>query len=353
MHFQTVSALAFFPLLISLSSAISVPQPRSNGLPLQSHLVHQFPDPTWVENIRVRATGELLLTIITSPDVYYVDPASPSTANLIHKFPQKHAVLGITEVKPDHFYVLGSNFTLTPTLSLGAGTGSIYSIDLSGYIPSSNTGAVVSKVADVPKITLGNGMDTLDAKKKLIVIADSIKGAAWVFNVEAGDYSVLLQEPEMVPPPTGGSSLGINGIKVLPKAADEVYVYFDNTAKSLFCRVPVCLSTLSKSGPVEILANFTSKGFTTDDFALDEQEGVAYLACQQNQILRVPLWGGEAVSVLGGLNSTVVVGPTSVAVARGEGCDNTIYVTTNGGLLSPVNGTFTEGGEVIAVETKW
>jgi hypothetical protein len=91
---------------------------------------------------------------------------------------------------------------------------------------------------------------------------------------------------------------------------------------------------------------------TTDDFALDPDEGVAYLACQANQILRVPLAGGEAVDVLGGLNETVVAGPTSVALARGEGCDGRFYVTTNGGLLAKVNGTYTEGGKVVAVDRK-
>lgn len=351
MHLHTLPALIFLSALAPFSSAVSIPQPRSNGLPLPSHVVHQFPNKTWVENIRVRSTGQLLLTLASSPDVYYVDPASPQTATLIHDFPGNAGVLGITEVAADHFYVLGSNFSLA-TFNPGLGSNVVYSIDLSSYEPSSNTGAVISKVADVPKIQFGNGMDTLDASKNLIVIADSVFGAAWLFNVETGDYSILLQEPEMAPPNSTSFSLGINGIRVLQKGDDEAYVYFDNTAKSLFCRVPVSLSTLSKIGPVEILANLTSQGLTTDDFALDEEEGVAYLACQQNQILSIPLGGGEVVNVLGGLNSTVVAGPTSVQVARGDGCEGTIYVTTNGAILSPVNGTFTEGGEVIAVDTR-
>jgi hypothetical protein len=351
MYLNSLPSLASLASLIFFSSAISIPQPRSNGLPLPSHLVHQFPNPTWIENLSVKSTGELILTIASSPDVYYLDPATPSTATLIHHFPQELSVIGITQLKPDQFYVIGSNFSLS-SLSLGLNSNSIYSIDLSSYTPSSNTGAVVKKVADVPKIDFGNGMATLDASKNLAVIADSILGAVWVFNVQTGDYSILLQEPEMVPPPGKGISLGINGIRVLHKDADTVYVYFDNTDAHLFCRVPVCLSTLSKTGPVEVLANLTSQGLTTDDFALDEQEGVAYLASQQNQILRVPLGGGEVVSVLGGLNQTVVAGPTSVQLARGDGCEGTIYVTTNGGILSPVNGTYVEGGKVVAVDTK-
>ena len=332
MHLHTLSSLVLLSSLTPFSSAISIPQPRSNGLPLSSHVVHQFSNTTWVENIRVRSTGQLLLTSATAPDLYYLDPASPSRASLIHEFTGNSGLLGITEVAPDHFYVLASNLTLVPP-NPGLKTNSIYSIDLSSYHASSNTGAVIAKVANVPNIQFGNGMDTLDASQNLIVIADSVLGAAWMLNVETGDYSTLLEEPEMSPPNSSTFSLGINGIRVSAKDSEEVYVYFDNTAKSLFCRVLVSLSTLSKTGPVEILANFTAQGLTTDDFALDEEQGVAYLACQQNAILRIPLGGGQAINV------TVVKEPTSVQMARDDGCNGTAYVTT-------------EDGNIVAVDTE-
>lgn len=351
MYFRSLFTLAS---ISSLSSAVTIPQPRSNGLPLSSHVVHEFPSETWIENIAVKSTGQLILTLASTPDVYYLDPTSPANPTLIHSFPSSLAsgVLGITEVKPDHFYVLSSNFSLA-TDSLGIGSNTVQSIDLSAYNPSSNTGAVVKAVAALPKIQFGNGMSTLDASKNLVVISDSAAGAVWLLNVQTGDYRILLQEQEMVPPKiASGFSLGINGIRVLPSTADEVYIYFDNTNGHLFCRVPLSLSTLNKTGPVEVLANLTLQGLTTDDFALDPEEGVAYLAGQQNQLLRVPLGGGKAVDVLGGLNQSVIAGPTSVALARGDGCEGTIYVTTNGGILNPVNGTYTEGGKVVAVDTK-
>jgi len=352
MYFDSLLTLAS---ICSVSSAFTIPQPRSNGLPLSSHIVHEFPNPTWVENIAVKSTGQLILTLASTPDVYYLDPASPANATLIHSFPSSLAagVLGVTEVQPDYFYVLSSNFSLAPA-SLGLGSNTVQSIDLSSYNPSSNTGAVVKEVAALPNIQFGNGMSTLDASKNLVVIADSRVGAVWVLNVQTGEYRILLQEREMLPPPVAsGFSLGINGVRVLPSLVpDEVYIYFDNTNGHLFCRVPLSLTTLNNTGPVQVLANLTSQGLTTDDFALDPEEGVAYLACQQNQILRVPLDGGKAVDVLGGFDQIVVAGPTSVQLARGDGCEGTIYVTTNGGILAPVNGTYQEGGKVVAVNTK-
>lgn len=60
--------------------------------------------------------------------------------------------------------------------------------------------------------------------------------------------------------------------------------------------------------------------------------------------------------MFGGLNSTEIPEPTSVAVARGKGgvgVGGNIYVTTVGGILFPVNGTYTEGGMVVNYELGW
>jgi hypothetical protein len=254
MYFHSLPALISLSSLFLLSAASTIPQPRSNGLPLPSHLVHEFSNPTWIENIAIKSTGQLILTLATSPDVYYLDPASPATASLIYQFPASLAtgVLGIAEVKPDHFYVLTSNFSLA-TLNLGLNTGSVHLIDLSSYNPSTNTGAVIKNVTDVPKVSFSNGMSTLDASKNLVVIADSIAGALWVLNVKTGEYRILLQEQEMVAPAvSSGFSLGINGVRVLPSSSsDEAYIYFDNTNAHLFCRVPLSLSTLKKPAPLK------------------------------------------------------------------------------------------------------
>ena len=153
----------------------------------------------------------------------------------------------------------------------------------------------------------------------------------------------------MAPPssPTGAFILGINGLKVLPPAprSDTAYIYFGNTGLNSFYRVPVCLSTLQKSGAVEFLANVTGN----DDFALDEREGVAYVATEAlNAVVRIPLVGGTAEIVIGGVNETVVKGPTSVFVGRGHAEEGLIFVATNGGL----GGAGAEGGKVVAVDTE-
>jgi hypothetical protein len=41
-------------------------------------VVYQFPTkPTWVENIAVRPNGQLLVTLLTSPEVWLINPTNP------------------------------------------------------------------------------------------------------------------------------------------------------------------------------------------------------------------------------------------------------------------------------------
>jgi hypothetical protein len=318
-------------------------------------VIHQFPDPTWVENMAVRKTSQLLVTIVTHPELYLIDPLTSSldptsnkTATLIHSFTTSFtSVLGITETQPDQFYVIVGNLSLAKPVNLGLGTYTVWSVNLQSYNAFSNTGAVIHEVAALTTAGLLNGMSTLSASLGLLVLADSVYGTIWLVDTKTGNYSILLQEPEMAPP--AGQLLGINGVRVLPpkNGNDTVYIYFDNTGAETFHRVPLSLSTLGKLGklgPVETLFS----GYAIDDFALDEESGNAYLAGGAvNSLLKVGLEGGEVETVYGGVNETVLLAPTSVALGKIWNEKGTAFVTTSG---EPSNMNFTRGGNVVAVD---
>lgn len=327
--------LRSFLFFIALLSALAMPSPTANAVStreVSSRTIYQFSRiPTWIENIRPRQNGQLLITLLTSPDVYLIDPSSNtnSTSKLLHSFP-KIALLGITEVKPDVFYIAAGNYSLTAGLTNGSF--SFYSLDLTSYDSATNTGAESKEIASFPESRVFNGMDTLDIGKGLILIGDSMAGVVWLLNVYTGEKRIFLSEPEMAPPLPPASQTGVNGIKAL-RDGEKVWIYFSNTQKKTFCRVPVSLDTLEKVGLVEVL----NEGTSFDDFVLDGENGVAYLAAGTgNQLVSVPLEGGGASVVLEG-----VVGATSVALGKGEVC-----VVTSG--LNASSG-FVEGGKVVGV----
>lgn len=82
--------------------------------------VYQFPNPTWVENLAVRSNGHLLLTLLSTPDLYQLDPNSGSTAGakLVYHFPEYTGLCGIVEIENDVFAVVAGNLTLSPFFSI-------------------------------------------------------------------------------------------------------------------------------------------------------------------------------------------------------------------------------------------
>lgn len=110
------------------------------------HEIYRFPNGTWIENNAVRRNGNLLLTLLSTPEVWEVEPWTQSgnnTAQLVHHFEGAEDVDGITELSPDIYAVIASN--------------SVWTIDL---------GDDRTKIKPVltPRLTAGflNGMAALD-----------------------------------------------------------------------------------------------------------------------------------------------------------------------------------------------
>src|SRR5262249_12051664 len=148
-------------------------------------------------------------------------------------------------------------------------------------------------------------------------------------------------DPTMLPAPGSPVPIGINGIKV-----HCGYVYFTSLTQEKFCRVPFNEGR-SAAGPIEVLAT----GFFQDDLILT-RDGRAYITTNLENTIVEWINGQKGVKVIAGnLNSSAVAGATAVQFARkGNDIDEeTLYVTTSGGLAAPVNGTFTEPGKVVKI----
>jgi hypothetical protein len=45
---------------------------------LPSRVIHQFPVPSWVENLAIRSNGQIVVTFSSAPEVFLVDPTDLS-----------------------------------------------------------------------------------------------------------------------------------------------------------------------------------------------------------------------------------------------------------------------------------
>ncbi|KAK9437114.1 hypothetical protein VB005_11932 [Metarhizium brunneum] len=336
-----------FYTLLALSSTYLASHAASSALPRTQqascsslsgsnvHVVYQFAKGTWLENIAERTNGDLLVTLVDRPELYQIDHRNPVNATLVHKFPGYTSLLGISETSPDVFAII----TEKSNISAEGRTGScaIWTVSFDG-----DKRAQVSKITDVPEANFLNGMTTLDAKAGKILVSDSGRGLVLRVDIPYANYTTVLDNETFKPIPNASIPFGVNGIRV-----HNGYLYYTNTLASIYGRVKINLDTGEAVAPFETI----SSDILGDDFAIDRQ-GNAYIAANsKNEVVRVSRRGRTKV-IAGSLNSTLVPGPTSAIFGKlpSSSGKQVLYVTTAGGLTGPINGTYVEGGKIIALE---
>jgi sugar lactone lactonase YvrE len=212
------------------------------------------------------------------------------------------------------------------------GSFSVWKVDMKPSPPN------VAKIAGIPQTTFLNGMITLDGNGN-VLIADSAAGAVWRLDTSSGESQIVINDP-LMKAPAGGPQVGINGIGISKNT-----LYFTNSFAFTFNRIPIN-SDGTPSGPSQTVAPCQ----VCDDFALDG-DGNAFVAVNPGNELQKITADGVSTVLVGNLNSTELAGPSSVRFGRkgGEG-NSVVYITTCGGLVGPVNGTFVEGGKVVSVD---
>ncbi|KAL6719774.1 hypothetical protein ACLMJK_001695 [Lecanora helva] len=302
--------------------------------PLPARIVYDFPQGTWIENIAVRQNGQLVVTEITKPRVYQVDPSGSGKPVLIHEFQGEKSILGITEGAKDVFYVASGDFILKGFQILGPG--SIYKVDLRQFSPNKKDSAKISKVTTVKQSKFLNGVAFLGGKSNLLLAADSAAGIIYSVNVDNGDTQVAINNSLLQP--FGPTGTGVNGIKLYNN-----FLYFANTGQQTVVKVPI-------NGKGEASGDFTtlSKGgiLQPDDFALDAQ-GDVYAATgltNQEGLAFVPREGGPAIRIAG------AAGPTGAAFGRTKEDRDVVYLTTSGGGNAyQADGPVTVSGKVLKI----
>lgn len=230
---------------------------------------------------------------------------------------------GITELEPDLFVVATEK--------------SVWSVDFNQERSPSRI--PLQKIATIPAAGSLNGMATLNAETRTVVIADCEAGLVWKLDTNTGKHTVMLKDKTMAANTEMGVLLGINGLQV-----HNGYVYYVNTPEQLFCRIPVDTATGQQLGPREII----SEDILCDDFAISAQ-GVGYLAgFRDNVVTRVSLDGRQQI-VAGSHDSRELMSATSVAFGRHQK-SHVLYITNGGETPNAMpNSTATRGGKVMAL----
>ncbi|KAI0129090.1 hypothetical protein BJ170DRAFT_722035 [Xylariales sp. AK1849] len=311
--------------------------------------LYQYPVGTWIENLAVRSSGELLLTLLNVPQLDQLDPSQPEiTPSTIHNFsgvPKAASLSGISEFTEDGFAVAVGNFTLGS--GPVAGSWAIWSVD---FAKSQRDKPAVRKITDLPEATFLNGMCNLPSSSipQGILTSDIRLGVVYYISTMTGEYNVAVQDSLMATAtvPVFGSS-GVNGIHI-----HDGDLYFANTGQAIVAKMPINATSGTATGEATVIARVLNSTLQFDDFAIQGDD--AYLVTGAgNSIEKIGLDGTPKGSIIAGsLNSTQFAEPTACAFGRTENDEHILYVVTAGGIAFPVNGNLTVGAQVLAVDTR-
>jgi hypothetical protein len=293
--------------------------------------IHQFPNPTWLENIAAMRNGSLLVTVIGRPEVHIVNPlVTPSTALVVATIPDVNAVFGITELSDDVFAVAAGNYTADNAPVFGSF--SVWSID----VGHRHGVAKVGKIADVPGVGMINGLAALD--EDTLLFADSWKGNIASLGVKSGENGIWFGDKSTASNFSApGLPLGVNGIKV-----HHDWVYFTNTVQNSLSRVRVDRVAQQVVSNVEILAQGDAVA-VPDDFAVLGDGSVVLGRPLSDQLVKV---GGDGkVEVV-----AKVTGVTAVALGKAKKGRDVAYLSSMGGFSA--DGSVKAGGKVVIVGLK-
>ena len=331
--------LAFLTMSLLSGSAF----PVTSRVQTDPTLIHEFPVGSWCENLALTPDGKLLVTRLDMPELFLIDPSQPSSSNaeLLATIPGAAMLTGITSVCSKVYVFAVSTVPLAKVMTNSvspAGSWSIWRADLTQSTPS------ISKIADIPQAVSINGVTLLSSLAGTILLADASAGVVWRFNTLTGALHVAINDTALAAPSgsSGAISIGVNGIRV-----SDDYLYYTNTGRKDFGRVPIDpLLTGAALSSFSVLAS----NIGVDDFTL--REGTAYIASgPTNEITKVDLATGDKVTLFAGNpKSTEVEGATSARFGVTSATKDTLYVTTNGGLEAPINGTDVVGGSVLAFQ---
>ena len=296
--------------------------------------IYQFPNGTFVENLAVRPDGSILTSFITAPELYLLQPSSTKPdPQLLYRFGNASSTLGITEVSRDTFIVAVT--TIVGAAQGVPGSSSLWRVSFAH--PKSTP--KITLAAKIPDVVTPNGLVTLNKDK--ILLADSAKGVVFVVDVDTGVSNVAITDPLFA---NNGRPISVNGLKILGHT-----LYFTNTAQNLLGRVDIDLKTGAALGPASTVVDALPPGKGYGDLAVSDN-GIAYVTnAAGNFVERVNLRNDRQTIIAGQINSTEIAEPTAAALGR-HGKEDTLFVTTGGGLLIPVNGNEIVGGQVVAIK---
>ena len=288
----------------------------------------------------VRQNGQILATDVSSGKIYLVDPQNlHCEPPVVAQLPNNSHVTGIAEVQEDVFYTQSVDGNLYE-FEFQQNTTAIWKVDMRDY--SKTHRASLRKAVELPAVGVPNGMALLSKDEGTILTADSTRGLIWRTNIYTGASEIVFDNALLKPIAKDHPAFGVDGVRVVDST-----LYFTNTNYGLIAKVPI-----SKTGyPIGSPLVMSSDVPNADDFAIDSRGNIWIAENEKNALVRVAS-DGQVQTIVGGQNSTALIGP--VLAVFGHGCDDRdiLYIGTDGLTVSATGKPLTTNGKIAAIDTR-
>lgn len=293
---------------------------------------------THLENLAIRATGDMLVTRVDKPYLYLVEPQN-HTYFIIQEFKNKTSTLGIAEYLPDVFAVcVGSSDTAN--YKGIPGTWEIVSVNLTGGLDAKNQ-ASATLITGIPQAALLNG--AAFRAPSTYYAADSQLGLIWEIDLDTKDVGIAVPNHELLN--RTSKQLGVNGLRWVDS---KQALYFTNSGLGIIGYVSA-LPNGTFGIPQQLASSLVNVSISSwDDMVVTSTGDIFAATGNGNTIDYISADGSWQQIVVGAKNSLSVPGPTSAQFGRLPEDLNVLYITSMGSSNELINGKKVGGG-VLAV----
>lgn len=323
--------LPFFGATVLAALVVAKNTPGYRHMETDPFTVFQYSNNgTWIANIADRPNHDLVVTRTDVPEVWTID-VDEGTAQLAATIPGVGSLIGISSIDDDEYVVIGGDLNLA-TLTPQPGSFSAWKVAI-----DSDGKGTASLIAAIPEAQFLHGVVSFQKTRDTVnvLIADAGQGAIYKLDTKTGAYSIVIHDDGLA---------GVNNLRM-----QNGYLYFTATQNKIFGRVSLDLENGTADGSIEIILN--DQKLVPDGFSLSPNGSTAYMATfVQNSVIAIDLDDtNHPTRVLcGGMNSTEIVGPTTVQFVQ-NGPWQVLFVATNGGQTAPVDGVFIEPAKIAGI----
>jgi sugar lactone lactonase YvrE len=286
--------------ILQLPPDLSIHDPAPFS-PTPASAVASWPVGTFVENLAVLDSGDIVVSILSEARIDRVTPAGVVSALIQFEVPPT----GLAVSQGALFAAVGEPGQAPMTL---------WRID-----PGAGAGEPWMVVEDAEFL---NGLTPFDEGR--LLAADSHQGRLYLIDLAARTSVIWLEDERLTRAPRIDFLPGANGVK---RVGDRVFV--SSTGRALFLAADV-----QADGSAGALA-LVAERVRIDDFAFDA-DGAAYLTTHIGHSLDRLDASGVRVTLAG--PDQGLAGSTACAFGRGERDRASLYVTTTGGIVTPPGG---------------